>query len=466
MEAAAAATPVSAQVVGNAFVQQYYHILHYSPGLVFRFYQDISKLGRPEDDGSMSTTTMMQAINDKILSLNYGDFKAEIQSVDSQESFNGGVLVLVTGYLTGEGNLIRNFSQTFFLAPQDRGYFVLNDMFRYVESVNQHDTARVPATDAVAPVTPEHDPLPVQQNHVPEQSIPSVEEANGEVYNSLENGDVPVEEEVPVAEVVDEIEDDSQVVVESNIKSEDVPKKSYASIVMHLKGDAASFSPPPAPGSRKPMAKSVEQVNQPPITATDRPASSSNSVDNANNQEGEATDGYSIYIKGLPPTATIALLADEFKKFGPIKSGGIQVKNNREHGYSFGFVEFEEASAMQKAIEASPILIGGRQAVVEEKKSTDSRGNFRGRFFPSGRGYGYRNDGVRGRGNYGGSCRGYARGDFGGRIEFNNRGGHRGWSSNRGGDGYQRTDNQGGYVARINCGGGMPNGNFATPEMK
>lgn len=41
-------------------MQQYYHILHHSPGLVFRFYQDISKLGRPEDDGSMSITSTMQ----------------------------------------------------------------------------------------------------------------------------------------------------------------------------------------------------------------------------------------------------------------------------------------------------------------------------------------------------------------------------------------------------------------------
>lgn len=96
-----------------------------------------------------------QAINDKILSLNYGDFKAEIRSVDSQESFNGGVHVLVTGYLTGNDNLIRNFSQTFFLAPQERGYFVLNDMFRYIENVNQNDVSQVLEDDVVAPVTPE-----------------------------------------------------------------------------------------------------------------------------------------------------------------------------------------------------------------------------------------------------------------------------------------------------------------------
>uniref|UniRef100_A0A1S3XGC9 G3BP-like protein n=1 Tax=Nicotiana tabacum TaxID=4097 RepID=A0A1S3XGC9_TOBAC len=228
METAAAAVaqqPVTAQVVANAFVQQYYHILHHSPGLVFRFYQETSKLGRPEDHGSMTITTTMQAINDKILSLNYGDFKAEIISVDAQESYNGGVHVLVTGLLAGNDNMVRNFSQTFFLAPQDRGYFVLNDMFRYGDNVNQHVTAEVPATNAVAPVTPEQDPPPMQQNHISEQSSPSMEEANGgEVYNPPENGDMPVEEEVPVAEVVDEMPDDSQIAVESNIKSEDAPK--------------------------------------------------------------------------------------------------------------------------------------------------------------------------------------------------------------------------------------------------
>uniref|UniRef100_A0A0V0I7I2 Putative ovule protein n=1 Tax=Solanum chacoense TaxID=4108 RepID=A0A0V0I7I2_SOLCH len=410
----------------------------------------------------MSITTTMEAINHKILSLNYGDFKAEIKSVDSQESFNGGVHVFVTGSLTGNDTLIRNFSQTFFLAPQDRGYFVLNDMFRYVESVDQHDLTEVPETDVVAPVTPELASPPVQQNHISEQSTLSVEEANeGEVYNPPENGDVPVEEEVPVAEVFDEMQDDSQIVVESNIKSEDAPKKSYASIVMHLKESAATFSPPPAPASRKPMTKSVVQVNQPAATATDGPYSSSDTIDNINNTE--AADGYSIYIKGLPMSATVALLADEFKKFGPIKNGGIQVRSNRQQGFCFGFVEFEVESAVQKAIEASPVLIGDRQAVVEEKRSTNSRLNTRGGGrFQSGRGGGFRNDGGRGRGNYVGG-RGYGRDDFNGRNEFNNRGGNRGGSSNRGGEGYRRADNTGGRMGR---GGGMSNGTAKTPTPR
>ncbi|PIN16186.1 Nuclear transport factor 2 [Handroanthus impetiginosus] len=135
MAAVAAQQPVSAQIVGNAFVEQYYHILHHSPRQAYRFYHDISKLGRPEEDGSMGITTTMDAIDKKIVSLNYEDFRAEIKSMDAQESFNGGVQVLVTGNLTGKDNTVRNFVQAFFLAPQDRGYFVLNDMFRYVDTV-------------------------------------------------------------------------------------------------------------------------------------------------------------------------------------------------------------------------------------------------------------------------------------------------------------------------------------------
>ncbi|KAM0063213.1 putative Ras GTPase-activating protein-binding protein [Helianthus debilis subsp. tardiflorus] len=124
-------------------------------GVVHRFYQDFSKLGQPEEDGSMSITTTMDAINTKILSLNYGDLKAEINSVDAQESLNGRVSVLVTGYMNGMDNIQQQFTQSFFLAPQDKGYFVLNDMFRYMNIDNHHDEDHAPIEDVVASATPD-----------------------------------------------------------------------------------------------------------------------------------------------------------------------------------------------------------------------------------------------------------------------------------------------------------------------
>ncbi|XP_042484674.1 nuclear transport factor 2-like isoform X2 [Macadamia integrifolia] len=433
----------TAQVVGNAFVHQYYHILHQSPELVFRFYQDTSKLGRPEPDGTLSSITTMDAINQKILSLDYSDCIAEIKTVDAQESHNGGVIVLVTGYLTGKDGLRRNFTQSFFLAPQDKGYFVLNDLFRYVEVV-EHQAGSESLPNGVAALTPEQEPAPVAE----QTSTLREEEVNSEeVYDPSDNeeGSV-VEEEAPVAEVVDEIPNNTQMVAESNTAAlEELPKKSYASIVK-VKKENGGPTPPPAWQAPSNQERTVAPT-PPPAEAAEAPVSSSNATDGGNNQEGES-DGHSIYIKNLPLNATPAQLEEEFKKFGPIKSDGVQVRSNKQQGFCFGFVEFEVATAVQSAIEASPITIGGRQAVVEEKRPSSSRVNNRGRF-PSGRGNGFRNDGARGRGNYG-NGRGYGRNDFNNRSDFGNRSGSgsRGGSLNRGVEGGNQRADHGGRVSR------------------
>lgn len=42
-----------------------------------------------------------------------------------------------------------------------------------------------------------------------------------------------------------------------------------------------------------------------------------------------AAESRSIYIRGLPLNAEAAQVEEEFKKFGPIKPGGVQVRSNR-----------------------------------------------------------------------------------------------------------------------------------------
>ncbi|XP_058093372.1 nuclear transport factor 2-like isoform X2 [Magnolia sinica] len=460
-QAAAGSCP-SAQVVGNAFVHQYYHILHQSPELVYRFYQESSKLGRPEAEGAMSSITTMQAINEKILSLDYGECRAEIKTVDAQDSFNGGVLVLVTGYLTGKDDVKRNFTQSFFLAPQDKGYFVLNDIFRYMEDVAHPEESQGLANGMIPPLTPDHEPIQAQEERVPERTATlSEEELNvEEVYNPSDNEDGSVvEEEAPVAEVVDEIpteaEVDAQVVADpSSIVQEEVPKKSYASIVKVKKESPAPLSVPvPAPVRSIPANPEWNVAPLPaPAPAPETPLANSNSNENGSVQE--EADGYSIYIKNLPLNATSAQLEEEFKRFGPIKNGGVQVRSNKQQGFCFGFVEFEVAGAVQSAIEASPITIGGRQAFVEEKRASGSRVNSRGRF-PAGRGSGgFRNEGMRGRGNYVGS-RSYSRGDFNNRADYVNRGTGRGGPGRGGDGGYQRVDHMGSNGGRVNPAGGL-----------
>lgn len=201
-----------------------------------------------------------KAINEKILSVDYSEFRAVIKTVDAQESLDGGVIVLVTGYLTGNDNVKKNFTQTFFLATQDKGYYVLNDVFRYVDD----DTLTCTSNELLAPeqgkiwtlkwnywliyfivllmykfvlnfasIFMAESPQELDQHGsvAPEED----ELTEEEVYDPPKDEDAPPHfEEVAATGEVDEIQSSSQAASPDPSSSailEEVPKKSYASIV-------------------------------------------------------------------------------------------------------------------------------------------------------------------------------------------------------------------------------------------
>ncbi|KAH6791226.1 hypothetical protein C2S51_006232 [Perilla frutescens var. frutescens] len=437
--------PPSAQVIGNAFVEQYYHILHYSPELVHRFYQDTSLLSRPDPNGLMTTVTTMKSINEQICSLDYKNYKAEIKTADAQDSFKNGVIVLVTGCLTGQDNLRRKFTQTFFLAPQDKGYYVLNDVFRYVEE-NGPDTSAM--VDSGVHKTPssslEPNPEPDQVvdspnvNHVSSQ-LHEVEIIEGVIDDQVIDGGQTVNDSDKLVEADPHVNENHVSVAAESLPTssqEDAPKKSYASIVSSQtkKGPIKVYVPT---NTAKLVPAKIENH---PVSAAEPPAPESSSPvapDSAPESKDtqDEVEGHSIYIRNLPLNITVSQLEAEFQKFGAIKPNGVQVRSNKVQEICFGFVEFQEFSSMQSAIKASPIPIGDRQAAVEVKRTTTRVGGGRGRFTPSRGGY-HRSDSFRGRGNHNGG-RTYVRSDsFRGRGNF---------SSGRGsGEGYQQARGRGG----------------------
>ncbi|KAI7729330.1 hypothetical protein M8C21_023179 [Ambrosia artemisiifolia] len=434
MAAQTESTTPSVQVVGNAFVEQYYHILHHSPDMVHKFYHDSSFISRPDEDGTMTTVTTMKGINDKICSLDYTAYKAEIKTADAQESYKDGVVVLVTGFLTRkEDNQRKKFIQTFFLAPQDKGYFVYNDVFRYVDEskpmADDHVVAEEINDNQTTPsiAGPPHtieSPLP--EASVPKEQAPNVEE---EVVDVLEIEGPSANESKSVQPEPHPIEN-IKLTVEESVSSavENAPKLSYASILnSQMKKGGAGPTKVYVPANT-PKAAPAKTVNKTVATAAQGPppeapapiASSSIGSPNSSNVHDE---GHSVYIRNLPHNATAEQLEMEFKKFGPIKQGGIQVRSHKQLGFCFGFVEFQDASSMQNAIKSSPVVIDGKEVVVEIKRTTTRVGIGRGRF-SAGRG-GFRSDSfrARGSGSNGGGGRGYGRSDYGGgRGEFSGRG--------------------------------------------
>lgn len=71
----------------------------------------------------------------------------------------------------------------------------------------------------------------VPENIESQEMTPAEEVSGVDACNSLDNGDVLIDEEVPVPEVLTEVPDELQMIPESGFKNLDVPKKSYASIV-------------------------------------------------------------------------------------------------------------------------------------------------------------------------------------------------------------------------------------------
>lgn len=92
--------------------------------------------------------TILQEIHNLIISLNFTEI--EIKNANSLESLDGGVLVMVTGLVQAKDFICRrNFVETFFLAPQVKGYFVLNDIFLLLEEeqVPRHSSAMLTHDD-------------------------------------------------------------------------------------------------------------------------------------------------------------------------------------------------------------------------------------------------------------------------------------------------------------------------------
>ncbi|XVE86091.1 hypothetical protein DITRI_Ditri18aG0008400 [Diplodiscus trichospermus] len=97
--------PFFHQDVANAFVTHYHQYLRGFLESAYKFYEDSSKY--------------------------------EILSYDVQDSCDNGLFLVVIGRMTSNnGNEPKKFSQSFFLATQPNGYFVLNDVLS-----SSHDTA-------------------------------------------------------------------------------------------------------------------------------------------------------------------------------------------------------------------------------------------------------------------------------------------------------------------------------------
>ncbi|XP_075480659.1 nuclear transport factor 2-like isoform X2 [Primulina tabacum] len=360
---------LSAQIVASSFVKQYYAVLEICPENVHKFYQESSQLGWAEPDGAVTSVTTLGGIDDKIMSSDYKNWSVDLKHVDSQYSKDGGVVVAVTGVLTGKDITKKNFNQTFFLAKQERGFFVLNDIFRYTDICES-------ITNIVVP----HD----GKSNQTDEAAPTQNSAQTEF--EVENGNVeeksspPVLKESVLINISSEAsheDTNSTLAPVSNVK-EDSPKISYASILAN-----ANHATSPKSFSIPPKADYKTAVSTPKAdykTAVSTPKASSppgnGSLKVANTTNASYTEGHGIYIGKLPYDITKQAIAEEVKKFGPVRRGldSIQIRRH-EDGFCCGFVEFESADSARLAVEAHHVYFGEKESYILYKKASNQVDN-------------------------------------------------------------------------------------------
>ncbi|GAA5990968.1 hypothetical protein JCM10908_000103 [Rhodotorula pacifica] len=154
--------------IGWAFLSQYYSYLNKDPARLHCFYTKRSTLLHSTEGEDATACYGQQEIHAKIMSLQFEDCKVYISNVDSQSSAEGGIIVQVIGEMSNANGPWRKFAQTFFLAGQHNGYFVLNDICRYIKEEGDE------GTEAFIPARPDSPAEPSPSALPPAASVESV----------------------------------------------------------------------------------------------------------------------------------------------------------------------------------------------------------------------------------------------------------------------------------------------------
>ncbi|EOY20053.1 Uncharacterized protein TCM_045449 [Theobroma cacao] len=149
----------SPQDLAEGFLDKYYDILLISPNLVHRFYKDSSKVSWESRDGVMSDVTVMESMYEHF-SPRLDAKECDLLSSNVQGSCDTGISIQVVGRMTMNDDEIRHFSQSFFLAPQEKGYFVSNDVFRFLKD---EEITKIDADETSDPLRTNFEPSPDQE---------------------------------------------------------------------------------------------------------------------------------------------------------------------------------------------------------------------------------------------------------------------------------------------------------------
>ncbi|PPJ53639.1 hypothetical protein CBER1_00804 [Cercospora berteroae] len=261
--------------VGWYFVEQYYTTLSRSPEKLYLFYNKRSQFVSGQETDKVAVCVGQRAINDKIRELDFNDCKVRVTNVDSQAS-DSNIVIQVIGELSNRGQPHKKFTQTFVLATQTNGYFVLNDIFRYLveeedeaetepQQQQQEETQQVPdaESDVQEPAPTEAHPTTLTSSSDPDAVEHDAEEVYKKIEEKLANGTkseadektAAPEEEKPAAVELETSEEAPAVQTEQEPKPAKEPEKEVTAEATAEPETAKEPEPTRAPSPSKQEAQ-------------------------------------------------------------------------------------------------------------------------------------------------------------------------------------------------------------------
>lgn len=324
----------------------------------------------PGMDAAADQTVRTQAgIHARFQQLGYRGKRCEVATVDSSHSIGGSVVVMVTGAIVGGGqgghgdSERRAFTQTFVLAPQEGGYYVLNDIVRFVDAVVP---APPPAPRAAPPpqanVAAHEPPAAAAASPAPPApAAPPAPSAAAVILEQIGAAKKPEKPEPPAK---------TTAAPTAEVAKESEGPTTYASIAAKMRAAAAAKAPvaaKPSPAAAEHSGAAAEP--KPPATASSATGAS------AGGEKMTHDPVTAVFVRNIPQSADEASIEAAFAKIGPIATVTIRTAKRQPDANDatggapgrYAFVQFEKAESAQAAIEAT-VEMDGRALSVEEKR--------------------------------------------------------------------------------------------------
>ncbi|KAI8963508.1 hypothetical protein F5Y11DRAFT_319460 [Daldinia sp. FL1419] len=258
------------------FVEQYYTTLSKNPEKLHLFYGKRSQFVYGQEAEVANVSVGRQNIQERIKSLEFQDCKVRVSNVDSQASYDN-IVIQVIGETSNKAGEPKKFVQTFVLAQQPSGYFVLNDILRYINDEGDEEPAETAQEEQVEPATqavPATKEEPEAQPAAPAEKSPSFDAgvvdkkseeastapeastpANGDVAAETVTSETPAAPEPakePEAKAVPDPEETAQETVEEDTKEPEKPADPSPIPVQTRQPPANSTAAPAAPVQAQP----------------------------------------------------------------------------------------------------------------------------------------------------------------------------------------------------------------------